>query len=188
MLTFKDRYTLEFPNLTVKTIFTEYFNEVENIVVSDGYTPIFQQYLKDHDFSKVFAGYWEKYIGQIAAQAFDKANENFFRTTFFEICTRYLSLDYIFSIEVNYPSGRADFEAIGRPGTPFEHRGILAEFKHFPASKASEFLKLDAANEKDVEQVNRYAEDLQRQYPKMNIERFVIYTAGSREFRVFDSV
>ena len=33
---------------------------------------------------------------------------------FYEICTRYLSLDYIFLVDVNYPSGRADLEAISR--------------------------------------------------------------------------
>lgn len=44
MLTFEDEFTLTFPNITMKTIFTEYFNEVEQIVVSDGYTPIFQRY------------------------------------------------------------------------------------------------------------------------------------------------
>jgi hypothetical protein len=185
MLTFRDRFSLGFPNLTMKSIFTEYYNEVEHLVVSDGYTPIFQQYLKDHDFSQVFDGYWETYIGQISAQAFDKANENFFRTTFFEICTRYLAPDYIFSIEVNYPSGRADFEAIGRHGTPFLDCGILAEFKHFPKSKGSAILELSEPLSEDVEQVNGYAKDLQRQYPKMMIDRYVIYTIGSREYRFF---
>jgi hypothetical protein len=185
MLTFKDRFTLEFPNLTMKTIFTEYFNEVERIVVSDGYTPMFQQYLKDCDFSKVFAGYWKTYIGQIPAQAFDKANENFFRTTFFEICTRYLALDYIFSIEVNYPGGRADFEALGRPGTAFADKGILAEFKHFPMTEAKKILALTTPFEDDKAQVISYAEDLHKKYPRMRIERFVIYTVGAQHYRFF---
>ena len=185
MLTFKDRFTLGFPNLTMKTIFTEYFNEVERIVVSDGYTPIFQQYLNDRDFSKVFAGYWKTYVGQIPAQAFDKANENFFRTTFYEICTRYLSPDYIFSVEVNYPSGRADFEAIGRPGTAFADKGILAEFKHFPKSKVSSAMALAEPLEDDIAQVTRYGEDLQQKYPRMQIERYVIYTIGAQEYRFF---
>ncbi|MBF0199197.1 MAG: PD-(D/E)XK nuclease domain-containing protein, partial [Planctomycetes bacterium] len=187
MLTFEDEYTLTFPNLSMKTIFTEYFNEVERIVVSDGYTPIFKRYLENHDFSKVFAGYWKTYIGQIPAQAFDKANENFFRTTFYEICTRYLARKYIFSIEVNYPSGRADFEAIGRHGTPFADKGILAEFKHFSVTegKAKGVLELEQPIEEDREQVNRYADDLQKKYPRMQIERFVIYTLGAQHYRFF---
>ena len=56
-----------------------------------GYTEIFRQFLHDHDLAMLFAGYWQVYIGQIPAQAFDKANENFFRTTFYELCTRYLA-------------------------------------------------------------------------------------------------
>jgi hypothetical protein len=185
LLTFKDEYSLSFPNLTMKTIFTEYFNEIEHIVVSDGYTPIFQQYLNDRDFSQVFAGYWKIYVGQIPAQAFDKANENFFRTTFYEICTRYLARKYIFSVEVNYPSGRADFEAIGRPGTAFADKGILAEFKHFPKSKGNSIMALAEPFEDDIAQVTRYAKDLQQKYPRMQIERYVIYTVGAQEFRFF---
>ncbi|HAS81574.1 MAG TPA: AAA family ATPase, partial [Verrucomicrobia bacterium] len=100
MLTFRDRFSLEFPNLTMKKIFTEYFNELEHIEVSLGYTGMFQQFLKDHDWSALFAGYWTQYVGQIPAQAFDKVNENFFRTTFFELCKRYLSPDFMFAIEV----------------------------------------------------------------------------------------
>jgi hypothetical protein len=187
MLTFLDDYTLTFPNLTMKAIFTEYFNEVERIVVSDGYTPIFQRYLKDLDFSQVFAGYWETYVGQIPAQAFDKANENFFRTTFYEICTRYLARKYIFSIEVNYPTGRADFEAIGRPGTPFADKAIMIEFKHLTVEegKRSGILKADAPFAEDVEQVTRYAGDLQKKYPRLTIERHLIYTVGAQHYRFF---
>jgi len=84
MLTFRDEFTLEFPNLTVKTIFTNYFNEVEHISVSMGYTDIFSLFLQDHDLEALFGGYWERYVGQIPAQAFDKVNENFYRTTFYE--------------------------------------------------------------------------------------------------------
>ena len=185
MLTFKDEYNLGFPNLTMKTIFAEYYNEVEHIAVSEGYTPIFQEYLKSLDFSQVFAGYWKTYVGQIPAQAFDKANENFFRTTFYEICTRYLARKYIFSIEVNYPCGRADFEAIGRPGTEFADKGILAEFKHFTMPEAKKILELAKPFEDDKEQVTRYAEDLQKKYPRMHIECFVIYTVGAQHYRFF---
>jgi hypothetical protein len=91
MVTFRDEYALCFPNLSVKKIFTEYFNELENISVSDGYTDMFRRFLADNDWAALFAGYWDRYVGQIPAQAFDQANENFFRTTFYELCTRYLS-------------------------------------------------------------------------------------------------
>ena len=103
MLTFQDRFSFGFPNLTVNTLFTEYFNELEQVKDSPGYTGMFAQFLRDHDLAALFAGYWQFYIGKIPAQAFDKANENFFRTTFYELCTRYLAPEFIFAIEVNHP-------------------------------------------------------------------------------------
>ena len=36
LVSFEDRYTLRFPNLTVKTLFLEYYNELMNISVSSG--------------------------------------------------------------------------------------------------------------------------------------------------------
>jgi hypothetical protein len=100
-VTFLDRFRLGFPNLSVRTLCTGYFNELEDISVLDGYTGMFQRFLDDRDWAALFDGYWQRYIGQIPEtkkqrafsphrQAFDKANENFFRTTFYELCTRYL--------------------------------------------------------------------------------------------------
>ncbi|MBT3295635.1 MAG: AAA family ATPase [Verrucomicrobia bacterium] len=187
MLTFQDRFTLTFPNLTVKTIFTEYFNEAEQIEVSLGYTDMFRQFLDDHDLEALFAGYWKQYIGQIPAQAFDKANENFFRTTFFELCTRYLSQDLMFAIEVNHPSGRSDWEAIGRAGTPFENQSFMIEFKHFPRAEGERLGVSDWSEpkEEDVAQVTGYADDLKRRYPELAIRRHVLYTAGAAAYRFF---
>jgi hypothetical protein len=188
MLTFRDRFSLEFPNLTVKKIFTEYFNELERIEVSMGYTDMFRQFLKDRDWSALFAGYWKQYVGQIPAQAFDKANENLFRTTFYELCTRYLSPDFMFAIEVNHPGGRSDWEAIGRAGTPFENCAALIEFKHYPKDKAAKLgLKDWTEPPADaVEQVDAYAADLRRRYPGLAIARHVACTTGSADFRFFN--
>jgi len=187
MLTFRDEFSLEFPNLTVKKIFTEYFNEVENIEVSLGYTDMFRQFLGDHDLEALFAGYWKQYIGQIPAQAFDKANENFFRTTFFELCTRYLSRHLMIAIEVNHPRGRSDWEAIGRTGTPFENQAFLIEFKHFPRAEGERLGLVDWGEPKaeDVAQVTGYAEDLKHRYPELAIRRHVLYTAGAAAYRFF---
>ena len=187
MLTFRDRFNLEFPNLTVRKIFTEYFNELEHIEVSLGYTGMFQQFLKDHDWSALFAGYWSEYVGQIPAQAFDKVNENFFRTTFYELCTRYLSPDFMFAIEVNHATGRSDWEAIGRAGTPFENQAVIIEFKHYPREKA---VKLGVEDWTEppaeaVEQVNAYAEDLRRRYPELAISRHVVCTISGAAHRFF---
>ncbi|MBC8453571.1 AAA family ATPase [PVC group bacterium] len=187
MLTFKDQFTMEFPNLTMKTIFTNYFNEIERISVSDGYTDMFKGFLKDHNLAALFGGYWERYIGQIPAQAFDKVNENFIRTTFYELCTRYLFYDLIFSIEVNHPSGRSDWEAVGRPGKGFENQAILIEFKHFSRAEAErlDVLNWDNPQQEDIEQVTGYANDIQAKYQELSIHCHVCYTISCDSFRFF---
>ena len=186
MLTFEDEYTLCFPNLTVKTIFAEYFNEVEKIEVSLGYTEHFKTFHQNKDWSALFAGYWDEYVGQIPAQAFDKVNENFFRTTFYELCVRYLKRSFIFSIEVNCHSGRSDFEGIGRAGTAFEHMAVLIEFKHFPTAKSKSIMALTEPLADDIQQVLDYSKDLQRKGPKLNISRYLIYTIGAEGYRFFN--
>jgi len=187
MLTFQDRFSLSFPNLTVKTLFTEYFNELEHIEVSSGYTETFRRFLRDHDLEALFAGYWEIYIGQIPAQAFDKANENFFRTTFYELCTRYLASEFIFAIEVNHPEGRSDWEAIGRPHTTFENQALLLEFKHFSRAVGEQqrILEWTAPSAEDIAQVTGYAADLKRRYPRLTVRRHVVYTVACAGFRFF---
>lgn len=187
MLTFRDRFSLTFPNLTVKTIFTEYFNEVEHIEVSLGYTDMFRRFLGDHDLEALFAGYWKQYIGQIPAQAFDKANENFFRTTFYELCTRYLSQDLMIAIEVNHPGGRSDWEAVGRAGTPFENEAFMLEFKHLARAEGERLgvSRWTEPKEEDIAQVTRYADDLKRRYPELTIRRHLLYTVGAAAYRFF---
>ena len=187
MLTFRDRFTMEFPNLTMKTIFTNYFNEMEHISVSLGYTDMFRSFLENHNLETLFAEYWKRYIGQIPAQAFDKINENFIRTTFYELCNRYLFYDFIFSIEVNHPSGRSDWEAIGRPEKSFKNQALLIEFKHFSRTEGE---RLDVLNWKnpqpeDIKQVNGYAEDIRNKYPELTIHRYVCYTVSCSGFRFF---
>ncbi len=190
MVTFRDDFSLEFPNLTVKKIFTEYFNELEHIEVSLGYTDMFRQFLKDHDWAALFAGYWKQYVGQIPAQAFDKVNENFFRTTFYELCTRYLSHYFMFAIEVNHASGRSDWEAIGRAGTVFENQAVLIEFKHYPKEKAARLGVMDWTEPpaEAVGQVNAYAADLLRRYPDLTITRHVVCTISATAYRFFPHV
>jgi hypothetical protein len=49
---------MTFPNQTLETIFANYFNELEEINVSSGYTAYFRQFMKDLDLEKLFAGYF----------------------------------------------------------------------------------------------------------------------------------
>ena len=191
LVSFEDEYSLRFPNLTVKTLFLEYYNELLSLSVSSGYTDMSRAFLKDHKLGGFFGGYWERYIGQIPAQAFDKANENFFRTTFYEICTRYLSGHLSFAIEVNRPSGRSDYEAMGRAGSAFEGTGYVVEFKHFSMEKARALSveNWKEARAEDAEQVRAYARDMQAMYPQLLVVKCaVVYTVSSREFRWMDVV
>ena len=180
MLTFQDRFNVSFPNLTVKTLFTEYFNEVEHLNVLTGYDGMFEQFLRDHDLEVLFGGYWEHYIGQFPAQSFDKVNENFIRSTFYELCTRFLSPDFVFAIEVNRPTGRSDWEAIGRPHTQFEDQALLIEFKHFSRDEGERLgvLAWTEARPEDIAQVTGYADDVKRRHPQLTVRRHVVYTVS----------
>jgi len=187
MLTFKDADTMVVPNQTMRTIFTEYYNEEEHYNVSGGYQEYFRAFRKDLDLTHLFSGYWEKYISQIPAQAFDKANENFFRTTFYELCRRHLSLDFVFNIEVNYPCGRSDWELLGKPHTKYKNIKQVAEFKHFSAAegKRLKIMKLKKPRDAEIEQVTKYADEILKDFPQYSITRYVIYTLGSSQYRAF---
>ena len=188
MLTFKDDYTMIFPNQTMTKIFADYFNIIEKIKVSSGYTDYFRQFTKDLDLGKLFAGYWETYVKQIPAQCFDKANENFFRTTFYELCTRYLSRNFILNVEVNYPSGRSDWELLGKYHTEYKNLKYIVEFKHFSKIKAKKLKiqELQEPFEEDVIQVQNYADDILRDFSEYNISKFIIYTISAKSFRFFE--
>ena len=180
MLTFQDRFNVGFPNLTVKTLFTEYFNEVEHLNVLTGYDGMFVRFLRDHDLEALFGGYWEHYIGQFPAQSFDKVNENFIRSTFYELCRRFLSPDFVFAIEVNHPTGRSDWEAIGRPHTQFEDQALLIEFKHFTRTEGERLgvLQWKEARPEEIAQVTGYSADLKQEYPNLIVRRHVVYTVA----------
>ncbi|MFH0926027.1 MAG: AAA family ATPase, partial [bacterium] len=162
MLTFKNNFKMQFPNLTIKQIFTEYFNAIENIEVSKGYTDIFERFVEDLDIEALFQGYWDVYVKQLPAQIFDKVNENFYRTTFYELCTRYLSHVFTFAIENNYPSGRVDWEMLGKFHTKYKHQKYLIEFKYFSNAEGGKLklLRLKKSKEKDIEQIRLYEKDI----------------------------
>jgi hypothetical protein len=111
----------------------------------------------------------------------------FYDVCFYEICTRYLTPDFSFAIEVNRPSGRSDFEAIGRSGTPFEGQAWVIEFKHFSVEQARRLgvEEWTEARPEDADQVRRYREDVLAVFPELQIECHVFYTLSSRGFRCF---
>lgn len=188
MVTFKNDFKVKFPNLSMKRIFTEYFNIIEDIEVSKGYTDIFEKFLVDTNIENLFAGYWKEYVGQLPAQLFDKMNKNFFKTTFFELCTRYLSHIFTFSVETNYPSGRSDWEALGSSHRKYKNLKFLIEFKYCSNEngKKRNILELAKPIDEDVQQVKRYEADIQNKFPQVNIRTYVIYIVGNTGFKCFE--
>lgn len=186
MTTLKDSYVMTLPNLTTRSIYLSYYNELNQI--SDRaqlFVPAYQKFVVNHVFEPLFYNYVEKYLGQFPAQAFDKINENFIRCSFFEVLSRYLSDCYTFAIEQNLPSGRADLVLTGMPGTAFYHDCRIVEFKYFKASDSAKVKALASPREEDVAQVNRYATDINRLFPDYHITTYVAYLAANKAAKIF---
>jgi len=185
MLTIQDEEKMVIPNQTMQVIFAEYFNEVEKFHVNQEYNPIFRQFRKDLDLNALFAGYWKMYIGQFPAQMFDKANENFFRSTFFELCRRHLSADFVFEIEVNQHGGRTDLEFLGKHTTQYKDIKYLVEFKHFNNKKHKMWKGLKKPRKKDEEQLAIYEKGIASKFPELTITKWMIYTYKGKDWKVF---
>lgn len=186
MLSIENEFEMNFPNQTLSQIFADYYNILADITVSKGYTEYFKQFLQDTDIIKVFAGYFKTYISQIPAQAFDKINENFYRITFFELCTRYLSRNFSFAIEANYPSGRSDWEMLGRHEGIFCNQKVIIEFKYFKKTETRQFEAIEKTAQKDAEQVVAYARDTLVNFPHYTIRKYVCYIHANVNFKMFE--
>ncbi|MCP4698196.1 MAG: AAA family ATPase, partial [Gammaproteobacteria bacterium] len=188
MLTRKDDYCLQLPNLNMRTIFTEYFNEIHHIDVSTRHTEYMQAFSDSPVLEPLFAGYWKEYISQLPEAVFQQVNENFYRTTFYELCRRYLSRWFIWNVERSYPSGRSDLEFVGKYNEIYAGLRWVIEFKYY--SNAS-LKKLDTTiadfqlQTDDTKQIAGYVEGLKKEYPEARISQFVIYCFGNQGFRVF---
>ncbi|MEI6388276.1 MAG: PD-(D/E)XK nuclease domain-containing protein [Spirochaetota bacterium] len=186
-LTYKNEFSLGFPNLTGKKIFIGYYNELNRLDNVDVFAPMFQRFTEDRDWAALFAGYWEHYIRRIPAQAFDKANENFYRSTFFELCSRYLQRYFVFNAELNLHSGRADLVGYGRSGEIFAKQLVLFEFKHLPREKAQAagLASWPEARPEDGAQAKRYIVELLPDHPGRVPSLHVVHTSGNAEYRFF---
>ena len=188
MLTQQDNFFLCLPNLNMRQIFIEYFNELHQIDVSTRYAEMMQAFVNRPDLELLFAGYWREYIGQFPEAIFTKVNENFYRSTFFELCSRYLSKWFTWNMERSYPSGKSDLEFVGKYHEKFAGLRWVIEFKYY---SNSEFRKLDTTIEafqlqaEDTVQINGYVAELRREYPEAQIAQFVIYCIGNQGYRVF---
>ena len=117
-----------------------------------------------------------------------KVNENFYRTTFFELCSRHLSPWFTWNVECSYPSGKSDLEFFGKHHEKFAGLRWVFEFKYYANT---DFNKLKTSvgafklQEKDKTQIAGYVEGLRKEYPEAQISQFVIYCFGNQGFCVF---
>ncbi len=189
MLTRQDDFYLRLPNLNMRTIFVQYFNELHRIDVSTRYTDIMQQFAADLDLRALFAGYWAQYVSQLPEAIFQQVNENFYRTTFYELCSRYLSRWFSWNVERSYPQGRSDLEFVGKYHEQFAGLRYVIEFKYYSNAAFRELqTTIDdfALQDEDTRQIAGYAEGLRQEYPEARIRQFVIYCFGNQGFRVFE--
>ncbi len=188
MLTMKDHYYLQLPNLNMRRIFVEYFNEIHHIDVSTRYTEFMQAFSNKPELEPLFAGYWREYVSQLPEAIFQQVNENFYRTTFYELCSRYLSPWFSWHVERSYPQGRSDLEFVGKYHEIYAGLRWVIEFKYFSNAKFKKF-KCSIADfqlqPEDTAQIAGYVEGLTEEYPEARISQYVIYCFGNQGFRVF---
>jgi hypothetical protein len=203
MLTKHDDFYLKLPNLNMRQIFVEYFNEIHSIDVSTKYAEMMQSFVNSPDLPKLFADYWELYVSQLPEAIFQQVNENFYRTTFFELCSRYLSSWFTWNVERSYPKGRTDLEFVGKFHEKYAGVRIVIEFKYLSNSEFKKFnttVKKFSLREEDTIQIAGYVEGLKNEYSgeqyanntsqykhcNLKISQYVIYCFGNKGFRVFE--
>ena len=168
LLTFEDDITLNIPNLTIKNMFVDYYDELSEFTNVDEARRAFGLACRAHvkaggTWRGIFDAYWQHYVkARIPAQAFDKMNENFFRTTFTSRCLDALAFYYSFETEYNSSEGRCDFLAVPKAGSP--KPAMLVEFKYFTreAAEKGKILDRDTPDAETVEQALAYRTALAR--------------------------
>ncbi len=189
MLTRKDEFFLELPNLSMRKIFTEYYNELLHIDVSTRYASMMQDFVNNLDLERLFTNYWDLYIRQFPEAVFTQVNESFYRTTFYELCSRYLSTWFTWNIERSYPQGKTDLEFVGKYHERFAGLRWVIEFKYLSNTEFSRMkvkLKDFELKKEGTIQIEGYAKGLKHEYPEAQIRLFVIYCIGNTGFKIFE--
>jgi hypothetical protein len=172
----------------MRSIFMEYFNEIHRIDVSTKYAEMMEAFVANPDLEKLFADYWDLYIRQFPEAIFQKVNENFYRSTFFELCSRYLSHLFTWNVERSYPTGRSDLEFVGKYDR--QHAGLryVLEFKYY----SNQEIRKQRINIKkfqlipgDQDQIEGYCQGLAEEYPQSRVFKYVIYCFGNKGYRIF---
>ena len=192
LMTFESAFRLQIPNLTIRNMFVDYYDELSGFTNEDVARRHFIGAAEDlvmngGTWANVFEQFWQHYVkARIPAQAFDKMNENFFRTTFASRTWDALPMFYTIEMEYNTPAGRCDFLAVPKPG--LAKGAMLVEFKYFSGAEAK---RLHAAErtEPDAEtlaQAKRYRDSLSsRPGWGFAVETAVVEVYGDLGYRWF---
>ena len=193
LLTFEDDITLNIPNLTIKNMFVDYYDELSEVSNVDEARRALGQAIRAHlkaegPWRDIFDAYWLHYVkARIPSQAFDKMNENFFRTTFTSRCLDWLSTYYSFETEYNSSEGRCDFLAVPKAGSP--RPAMLVEFKNFTNAAAEKgcILGRKTPDAETVKQTLAYRKALARR-PDWDhpILAAVVEVCGNTDYNWFD--
>ena len=188
ILTKEDNFSLKLPNVNMRKMFVEYFNQLHHIDVSTRYAEMMRRFARQPDLPHLFADYWRLYVSQLPEAIFQQMNENFYRTTFMELCGRYLSKWFTWNVERSYPQGRTDLEFVGKYHEQFAGLRYVIEFKYYSNTEFKTFktpLEAFQLQEEDLNQIAGYVEGLRQEYPEARVSQFVIYCVGNQGFRVF---
>ena len=193
LMTFEDEMTFNIPNLTIRNMFVDYYDELSEFPNVDEARRCFglaaRELVKaDGTWRDLFEAYWRHYVkARIPAQAFDQMNENFFRTTFTSRSLDFLSPYYSFETEYNSSEGRCDFLAVPKAGSP--KPAMLVEFKYFTNAAAEKGNVLGRAtpDAETVEQALAYRKALARR-PDWNhpISMAVVEVCGNSGYNWFN--
>lgn len=186
MITMKSEFKMQLPNLSMKSIYMDYYNQLNSInKYKDDFIDAFEKFAHDAKLLPIVDVYFKKYLGQFPAQVFDKINENFVRCSFFELCSRYMRGRFTFALEQNLPSGRADMVMTGVPGTKYHNDCRVVEFKYFKAKDVRLVEGLPDAKADDVAQVKAYATDINQSFPEYRMSAYVVYIAAGKAYKAF---
>ena len=187
MTTLKSAYRMVLPNMTMRSIYMDYYNQLNKIEGNASrYVPVYELYDSNRSFEPLVQNYFEQYLGQFPAQVFDKINENFIRCSFYELVSRYLSHCYTFAIEQNNSVGRSDFEMIGIPGTDYYTDDRVVEFKYYRSKDADRMLALTEPLAEHVEQVKGYAADTKRKFPNYHVRSYIVYICANKGWKCWE--
>lgn len=188
MLTKHDDQYMCLPNQNMRSIFADYFNDLYKIDLNTRYAEIMAGFIKHPDIPALFAGYWREYISQLPEAIFQQVNENFYRTTFFELCRQHLSEYFTFAVEKSYPGGRTDLEFVGKFDNRFSNLRFLLEFKYYSnaqLAKTGNTIDQFKAPEKDIAQLKTYEVEWKKEHPGLGNKSFLVYCFGNQGFKVF---